>query len=114
MSIRPLHVCIGTIYTYTVLIAVLVDDILVASVVCKGACRVLTYLSHHVAMSIIYSGSKIDMHVYTNNDRGSDRDTGSSTFGYVVCLAGGPVDRIEESSYMTTYTKSVSTTTSNT
>ena len=31
---------------------------------CKAACRVLTFLSHHAAMSITYSGSKIYMHIH--------------------------------------------------
>ena len=36
------------------------------------------------------------MHVYAYCDWGSDRDTRRSTSGYVVCMAGGPVDWISK------------------
>ena len=62
---------------------------------CKVACCMLNYLSHHAAMSITYSGSKIyDKHVYTDCDWSSDGDTRRSTSRYVVCMAVGPVDLI--------------------
>ena len=62
----------------------------------------LNDLSQHAAASITYSGSKMDMHVYTDSDWSSGRNTRRSTSGYVVCMAGGPVDRSpisRESSY---------------
>ena len=54
----------------------------------------MNYRLHNAAMSITYSGSKINMHIYTGSDWGGDRDTRRSTSGYVVCMAGGPVDWI--------------------
>jgi hypothetical protein len=58
---------------------------------CKAACRVLNYLSHHPAVSICYSGSKLDLHAYSDSDWGSDRDTRRSTSGVVIIMAGGLV-----------------------
>jgi hypothetical protein len=58
---------------------------------CKAACRVLNYLSHHPRVSIVYAGSTLDLHAYTDSDWGSDRDTRRSTSGGIVIMAGGLV-----------------------
>jgi len=63
---------------------------------CKAACRVLNYLSRHPANAIKYSGCKLRVHVYTDSDWASDRDTRRSTSGYVVMMAGGPVNWISK------------------
>jgi hypothetical protein len=49
---------------------------------CKVACRVLNYLLHHPAIAICYSGSKFNLHAYTDSDWGSDRDTRRSFWCY--------------------------------
>ena len=59
---------------------------------CKAACRVLNYLSHHPSTGITYSGCKLDLHLYTDSDWASDKDTRRSTSGFVVLMAGGPVN----------------------
>ena len=59
---------------------------------CKAACRVLNYLSHHPAISICYSGTALNLHVYTDSDWASDRDTRRSTSGGIVIMAGGPIN----------------------
>ena len=59
---------------------------------CKAACRVLNYLSHHPAHAIRYHGSVLDLHVYTDSDWASDKDTRRSTSGFVVCLGGGVIN----------------------
>ena len=47
-------------------------------------------------MSINFSGSKINMHVYTDSDWDSKMKTRSSTSGYVVRMTGGPVNLISK------------------
>jgi hypothetical protein len=59
---------------------------------CKAACRVLYYLSHHPAISICYPGTALNLHVYTDSDWASDRDTRRSTSGGIVIMAGGPIN----------------------
>ena len=59
---------------------------------CKAVCRVLNYLSHHPAVALCYAGSKLDLHVYTDSDWGSDKDTRRSTSGVVVIMAGAPIN----------------------
>ena len=54
---------------------------------CKAACRVLNYQSHHPAISICYSGTALNLHVYTDSDWASDRDTRRSTSGGIVIMA---------------------------
>lgn len=63
---------------------------------CKAACRVLNYLSHHPANAIKYCGCKLRLHVYTDSDWGSDRDTRRSTSGFIVMMASGPVNWISK------------------
>ena len=59
---------------------------------CKAASRVLNYLSQHSAVCIRYSGSSLDLHVYSDSDWGSDKDTRRSTSGVLIMMAGGPVN----------------------
>ena len=59
---------------------------------CKAACRVLTYISHHPTPGITYTGCKLDLQVYTDSDWASDKDTRRSTSGFVVLMAGRPVN----------------------
>jgi hypothetical protein len=58
---------------------------------CKVAsCRVWHYLSRHPGVSIVYTGSAMDLHAHTDSDWGSDRHTRRSTSGIVI-MAGGLV-----------------------
>ena len=57
---------------------------------CKAALLVLNYLSQHPAVCIRYSGSSLDLHVYSDSDWGSDKDTRWSTSGVLIKMAGGP------------------------
>jgi hypothetical protein len=59
---------------------------------CKAACRVLNYLSNSRNKGIRYHGTKLQLHVYTDSDWGSDKDTRRSTSGFIVMMAGGPVN----------------------
>ena len=59
---------------------------------CKAASRVLNNLSQHPAVCIRYSGSSLDLHVYSDSDWGSDNDTRRSTSGVLIMMAGGPVN----------------------
>jgi len=59
---------------------------------CKAACRLLNYLSTNPAVGIRYTGTTLALHVYTDSDWGSDKDTRRSTSGFVVLMAGGPVN----------------------
>ena len=59
-----------------------------------AASRVMNYLSQHPDVCIIYSGSRLDLHMYTDPDWGSDKDTRRSTTGALIKMAGGPVNWI--------------------
>ena len=59
--------------------------------VLKAASRVLNYLSQHPAVCIRYSGNSLDLHVYSDSDWGSNKDTRRSTSGVLIMMAGGPV-----------------------
>ena len=63
---------------------------------CKAACRVLNYLAHHPNYAITYCGDKLNLHVYTDSDWASDKDTRRSTSGFIVLMAGGPVNWISK------------------
>ena len=59
---------------------------------CKAASRVLNYLSQHPAVCVRYSGSSLDLHVYSDSDWGSNKDTRRSTSGVLIMAADGPVN----------------------
>ena len=59
---------------------------------CKAACRVLNYLSNNRSNAIRYHGSALDLHVFTDSDWASDKDTRKSTSGNIVFRGGGPID----------------------
>ena len=63
---------------------------------CKAASRFFNYLSQHPAVCIKYSGSSLDLHVYSDSDWGSDKDTRLSTSGVLIMMAGGPVNWISK------------------
>ena len=55
---------------------------------CKAASCVLNYLSQHPAVCIGYSCSRLDLHVYTDLEWGSDKDT-RATIGILILMAAG-------------------------
>lgn len=58
---------------------------------CKAAVHLLKYLSTHPNVGISYSGNVLGLHVFTDSDWASDKDTRRSTSGIVVIMAGGLV-----------------------
>jgi hypothetical protein len=58
---------------------------------CKAAERVLSYLSRTRRRGLMYRGSVLNFHGFTDSDWGSDKDTRRSTSGYLVIMAGAPV-----------------------
>ena len=61
----------------------------------KVTCMLMVYLLQYirgtVQMGIRFSGSRFDMHVFTDADWAGDVLTRRSTTGYVVFAAGGPL-----------------------
>ena len=62
----------------------------------KAASSVLNYLSQHPALCIRYSGSSLDLHVYSNSDWDSDKNTLRSTSDVLIKMAGGPVNSMSK------------------
>ena len=58
---------------------------------CLAASRLLVYLKKSKNKGLFYSGSSLNLHVYSDSDWASDLDTRRSTSGYVVMMAGGPI-----------------------
>jgi hypothetical protein len=58
---------------------------------CKAAARTLSYLSRTRRRGLVYCGSSINFHAFTDSDWASDQDTRRSTSGYVIFMAGAPV-----------------------
>ena len=57
-----------------------------------AASRVINYLPYHPTTGISYSGCKLDLHVYTDSDWASVKDVRRSTSGFVMLMAGVPVN----------------------
>ena len=60
-------------------------------VTCDLMIHVLQYLRGTVKKGIKFSGSMLDLHIFTDADRAGDVLTRRSTTGYVVFAAGGPL-----------------------
>jgi hypothetical protein len=58
---------------------------------CEMCVYVLRYIRCTVDNCIIFSGSKFDLHVFTDADWAGDRVTKRSTTGYIVFAGGGPI-----------------------
>jgi hypothetical protein len=58
---------------------------------CKLMIHLMQYLRGTAEMGIRFSGSKFDMHVFTDADWAGDQISRRSTTGYVVFGAGGPI-----------------------
>ena len=59
---------------------------------CLAVCRLLIYLKKTKHLGIHYGGSSLGLHVYTDSDWAGDLDTRRSTSGYVVLMAGAPIE----------------------
>jgi hypothetical protein len=53
---------------------------------------VFLIICHIILLSICYSGTALNLHVYTDSDWASDRDTRRSTSGGIVIMAKGPIN----------------------
>ena len=62
-----------------------------SKVTCMLMVYLLQYIRGTVQMGIRFSGSRFDMHVFTDADWAGDVLTRPSTTGYVVFAAGGPL-----------------------
>jgi hypothetical protein len=59
---------------------------------CFAASRLLVKLKKSKKTGLFYSGSSLNLHVYSDSDWASDLGTRCSTSGYVVMMmAGGPI-----------------------
>ena len=58
---------------------------------CKLKVYLLQYVRGTVAKGIRFSGSALDMHVFTDADWAGDILTSRSTTGHIVFAAGGPI-----------------------
>jgi len=58
---------------------------------CKAASRTLSYLSRTRHKGLVYRGTALNFHAFTDSDWASDQDTRRSTSGYLVIMAGAPV-----------------------
>ena len=58
---------------------------------CKALIRVLIYLRGTLNVGITFSGSKLDLHAFSDADWAGDLDSRRSTTGYVLYAAGGPI-----------------------
>jgi len=58
---------------------------------CLAASRLLVYLKKSKNKGLLYSGSSLNLHMYSDSDWASDLDTRRSTSGYVTMMAGAPI-----------------------
>ena len=58
---------------------------------CLAASRLLVYLKKSKNKGLHYSGSSLNLHMYSDSDWASDLDTRRSTSGYVTMMAGAPI-----------------------
>ena len=57
----------------------------------QAVCRLLSYVKRTVHLGIRYSGSRLDVHGYSDSDWGTCVDTRKSVSGWVLLMAGAPV-----------------------
>ena len=58
---------------------------------CENLVHLMQYVRGTVDKGIVFSGSTVDLHVFTDADWAGDILTRRSTTGYVVFMAGGPL-----------------------